>query len=226
MNIMTQRKVLVLNKLWNPVQIISLKKAIKSLFCEPGETEPKARIIGDNEWNQHRVDLDHFQTFSWEDWTALKPSDDELVIHGINRVFKIPEVILLSDYDKVPNYGMKFNRRQIFRRDNYQCQYCGCRPGSEELTIDHVTPKSVGGAGDWNNCVLACVACNSKKANRTPEQAKMPLQGWKPVGKRRGPYKPKYDLIKSDKIVFPTSWKRFISQVYWNIPLNTDEDDE
>ncbi len=100
---------------------------------------------------------------------------------------RVPEVIALTDYDRLPMAAVTFSRRNIFKRDHYTCQYCGAQPGSEELTIDHVVPRSQGGVSTWENCVLACMACNKRKADRTPEQARMRLRkkpvrpAWKPL---------------------------------------------
>ena len=81
---------------------------------------------------------------------------------------RVPEVVALAGYDRLPEAAVAFSRRNIFKRDHYTCQYCGVQPGTEELTIDHVIPRSQGGTSTWENCVLACVACNKQKADRTP----------------------------------------------------------
>jgi 5-methylcytosine-specific restriction endonuclease McrA len=71
--------------------------------------------------------------------------------------------------------GVKVSRQNVFARDRFRCGYCG-RPGAfEELTYDHVVPRARGGKTVWENVVTACRACNSKKGDRTPEQAAMPL---------------------------------------------------
>ena len=89
---------------------------------------------------------------------------------------RVPEVVALSGYDRTAGGPVTFSRRNIFKRDHYTCQYCGAQPGSEELTLDHVVPRSQGGVSSWENCVLACMACNKRKADRTPEQARMHLR--------------------------------------------------
>jgi 5-methylcytosine-specific restriction endonuclease McrA len=86
--------------------------------------------------------------------------------------------------------------------------YCGDTPGTEELTIDHILPKSMGGKTSWENCVLACVKCNSYKANRTPEQARMKF--YRPDYK---PFKPKFNLFKGDVRV--DSWQAFLGEMYF-----------
>jgi 5-methylcytosine-specific restriction endonuclease McrA len=77
---------------------------------------------------------------------------------------------------------VKFSRVNVYRRDAFACQYCGAQPGAAALTLDHVLPRARGGRTEWLNIVTACTRCNAAKADRTPEQAAMPL--------RRRPYKP------------------------------------
>ena len=75
----------------------------------------------------------------------------------------MPEVITLTGYERLPSAAVAFSRRNIYKRDHYTCQYCGVRPGTEELTIDHVVPRAQGGESRWDNCVLACLACNKAR---------------------------------------------------------------
>lgn len=149
--------VLVLNKSWNPIGTISLQEAIVKLFSEYEDGTPKAKII----------EPSSYQMVTWDDWSKLKPEATDEVIRAANISFRIPEVILLTKFEKLPQPRVHFSRRTLYKRDYYQCQYCLKRPGTEELTIDHVMPRSRGGLTSWTNCVLACVECNSRKANRT-----------------------------------------------------------
>lgn len=194
------RKVLVLNKSWNAVGVATLKRAIILLFSEYANGEPKARIIDPTT---------EFQQYTWADWAALRPKDGEDYIPAGNVIFRVPEVILLSRYEKLPLQRINFSRRTLYRRDSNTCQYCGSQPGTEELTIDHIVPKSHGGKTSWENTVLACIKCNSKKANRTPEQAGMKLQ--------RPPFKPKFNFFKGDVMI--NSWRSFVSEAYWSTEL-------
>ena len=104
---------------------------------------------------------------------AFKPREGEDCIQAVRFKLRAREVVALTDYDRLPVAHVTFSRRNIFKRDHYACQYCGAQPGSEELTIDHVVPRAQGGVSSWENCVLACMACNKRKADRTPEQARM-----------------------------------------------------
>jgi 5-methylcytosine-specific restriction endonuclease McrA len=94
-------------------------------------------------------------------------------IHTVSNRFPIPSVIRLSRFIKVPRKRIQLNRRNLLIRDDYTCQYCGRK--THPLTIDHVIPKHYGGKDTWENLVVACLPCNHKKANRTPEQAGMKL---------------------------------------------------
>lgn len=106
----------------------------------------------------------------YEDWEVSSPS----------VTFKVPSVIVLVKY-VVFRQDVKFNRANIYARDNHQCQYCGKKAGSGhklsfgDLTFDHVVPRSKGGETSWENIVTSCSTCNSKKANRTPREAGMAL---------------------------------------------------
>ena len=90
-------------------------------------------------------------------------------------------------------------------------QCCGKQPGSEELTIDHVLPRAQGGTSTWENCVLACIECNAKKADRTPDQARMPL--------RREPVRPVWKPLYGSHGMRIDSWSKFVSEAYWTVQL-------
>lgn len=204
MSAIESQRCLVLNKGWAPIGTVSLQRAIIMLFSEYENGEPKAKII----------DHETFQTFEWSDWSKLRPHADDDSIKGANIEFRVPEVILLTQYNRIPQPKVHFSRRNLFKRDRMTCQYCGCKPGSNELTIDHVVPKSHGGGSSWENCVLACVDCNSRKANRTPEQARMNL--------RKKPRQPRLSLFKWDCHKPIKSWEAFLGEAYWNVGIGDD----
>ncbi|MBF2028905.1 MAG: HNH endonuclease [Oscillatoriales cyanobacterium C42_A2020_001] len=141
-NHVLQNSVVVFSKNYLPVSRINLRRA--AVLLVTGQAEPFAL-------NGTHV------------WEIRSPS---LVLH-------IPEHIRLTAtnperYWKVP----PVNRREVFRRDNHTCQYCG---STKRLTLDHVMPRSRGGSHTWDNVVAACERCNSRKGDRTPFEAKMPL---------------------------------------------------
>jgi len=97
-------------------------------------------------------------------------------LHSERMSIESPIVIRLVNYVHVPyeRFTVPLSRRTLINRDNHTCQFCGDTTGP--LTIDHVMPKSRGGATSWENCVAACLVCNHRKANRTPEEAHMRLR--------------------------------------------------
>lgn len=100
------------------------------------------------------------------------------VIRSENFSVFCPKTIRLLNFNRV-FFGRgktKFNRNNVYRRDKYICQYCGRNPRKEELTLDHVIPKSMGGQTDWGNVVTCCYECNQKKGRKTPHQAGMRLK--------------------------------------------------
>ena len=96
------------------------------------------------------------------------------VIHSINSTFPRPSIIRLQNMVHRPHTRVRLSRREIFRRDNFTCQYCGKR--SLDLTIDHVVPRHLGGKHTWGNVVTACAACNHRKGGRQPAEANMNLR--------------------------------------------------
>jgi 5-methylcytosine-specific restriction endonuclease McrA len=190
-----KRPALVLNRNWQPVRIASVARAMVLVWNDV------ARV----------VDPADFQLYSWSDWSRLAPVDGEPFIQAVRFRLRVPEVIALSQYDRVPTSIVAFSRRNLFKRDHYTCQYCGNQPGSEDLTIDHVLPRSQGGLTSWENCVLACVDCNKRKANRSPQQAGLKM--------RKRPIRPLWRPLYAMEDVPIASWNRFISEAYWNVEL-------
>ena len=94
-------------------------------------------------------------------------------IHTIHAAFPRPSVIRLQKMINRPRQQLKLTRREVFRRDNHTCQYCGKHTG--DLTIDHVIPRHMGGQHVWKNVVAACPACNHRKGGRLLEEANMRL---------------------------------------------------
>jgi 5-methylcytosine-specific restriction endonuclease McrA len=190
-----QRPTLVLNRSWQPVNVATVARALVLVWSD------SARV----------VDPDDYQLYDWDDWAQLEPKDDEPFIQCVSQQICVPEVITLTQFNRLPTTTVAFSRRNLFKRDKFTCQYCGIRPKHDELTIDHVVPRSHGGGSTWENCVLACIRCNHRKADRTPKQAglkigKVPIRpNWSPAYSR---YEARYE-----------SWTKFISDAYWNAEL-------
>jgi 5-methylcytosine-specific restriction endonuclease McrA len=134
-------------------------------------------------------------------------------VRTVNSEIQVPRVIRLVGYEKLPKQTVKFNRRNIFARDNNQCQYCGKKFPTSELSLDHVLPRSQGGQTTWENIVCACVSCNVRKGGRTPREASMALV--------RKPEKPKRSPMLNLKLTNSKyqSWKTFLENAYWSVEL-------
>ncbi len=197
--------VLVLNRYYMAVHVVNVRRAI-GLLCRE-----LAEVIHFEEGQYANYDFD-----SWREISELKavltaPHDDW--IQAVNFQLLVPRVIRLLSFDRVPQSTVRFNRRNIFARDNNRCQYCAQFFPTSELSLDHVIPKSRGGQTAWENIVCACVACNVRKGGRTPQEARMKL--FKP------PVKPKKSPLLAIKMGNPKyeSWKTFLDTAYWTVDL-------
>ena len=94
-------------------------------------------------------------------------------VRSVTRSVEEPSIVRLELYARVPYRQVMLNRKNVIKRDNGVCQYCGTTHGN--MTVDHVIPTVRGGADSWDNLVCACERCNNKKGNRTPDEAGMPL---------------------------------------------------
>ena len=193
---MLSQPALVLNKSWVAITTTTVKRALTMVYG--GE----ARV----------VEPESYSTFDFNSWSELGVARDHEFIQTVSFRIRIPEVILLTYYNGMPQMEVVFTRRNLYRRDKYTCQYCGCKPGSEELTIDHILPRSRGGKSTWENCVLACVKCNHKKSNMTPAESHMHLLN--------DPIEPSWNpTIKIGLGRRKVAWAKFLSERYWNIAL-------
>ncbi len=121
-------------------------------------------------------------------------------IRSVSAEHPMPAVVRLRRFSR-HDRRVKFSRANVYRRDDYACQYCGVRPGAEALTLDHVVPRARGGRTEWTNIVACCAACNARKADRTPEQARMVL--------RSAPVRPAR-LPVTDCDVAHESWRGYL----------------
>lgn len=121
------------------------------------------------------VATDTLAIYRFEEWIRLCDPPTSHFVRSPSIRIPVPEVVLLRGYDRIPCHEAPFTRRNLFLRDDFTCQYCGKRCSSDRLSIDHVTPRSRGGATNWENCVLACVSCNARKADRSPKDVGLRL---------------------------------------------------
>ncbi len=196
---MLDRPVLVLNKRWEAIQTASVREAIGLV------AKGSAFVIDPTTYERHDL-------MSWNDASKAAAVVGKLVVRSQHLALVAPEVVVLNDYEGRGERSVVFSRKNIFKRDRYACQYCGTQPGPEELTIDHVFPKSRGGLSTWENCLLACVECNKIKANRTPAEAGMPP--------RKTPKKPTWTtLYQISPRLRRESWEQFLGRAYWEVEL-------
>ena len=198
--------VLVLNKLFMAVHIISVRRAF-CLLCKD-----LAEVVN--------LEDGQFATYDFATWREVSEyrsrhfrQEDDDWVRTVNSEIQVPRVIRLLTYERLPKHTVKFNRRNIFARDNNQCQYCGKKFPTAELSLDHVVPRSQGGLNTWENIVCACVSCNVRKGGRTPQEA-----GLKMI---RKPARPKRSPLLTIKLGNPkyASWKTFIDNAYWSVDL-------
>lgn len=197
--------VLLLNRLYMAVRVISAKRAMTLLYRQHGE------VVS--------VENGQYVTYDFADWVEVSQAKAEFEperhdwIRTVRFQIAVPKIVRLLGYDRLPRQEVKLNRRNLFARDHNTCQYCGRRFSPSELSVDHVLPRSQGGGTNWENVVCACVRCNVKKGGRTPIQAGMHLIT-KPKRPRRSPVL----TIKLSDSKY-ASWKQFLDFAYWNVEL-------
>lgn len=187
---------LVLNRSWAAIATTSVREALSMLFTGTAKA----------------IRPDTYEVHAFDSWAALAVEQGEPCVRTVALHIKVPEVIVLTGYNGMPNPRPAFSRRNLYRRDANTCQYCGRRPGTAELTIDHVIPRSRGGVSSWTNCVLACVSCNGRKGSRLISEARMRLL--------HPPAEPSWTPIMEVPVArVRQSWKRFVSDRYWDSTL-------
>jgi 5-methylcytosine-specific restriction endonuclease McrA len=161
----TSYQTLVLNRLWQAVNVVGIERAFSLLSLDHAQVifaeDGSFRMFDSEAWFSYCKDL--------EDCPGAR------VIHTVNQKVLVPSVLILRSYDRMLMQEMKFNRQNLLERDEYKCQYCGQSRPVKELNMDHVIPRDRGGGTSWENVVISCIRCNSKKSNRLPKEAGMRL---------------------------------------------------
>jgi 5-methylcytosine-specific restriction endonuclease McrA len=204
MSMYLNQPVLVLNRLWQAVNVCSAKRALILLFQGHAHV-----VLGDNDGA--------FQTFNfnqWQDFSIQQPHSES--IRSVSFKIRVPRVILLVVFDRFPKKEVKFTRHNIFERDQNTCQYCGSAFDRKDLNLDHVIPRDRGGPTTWENIVCSCISCNTRKANRTPQEAGLHLI--------RKPKRPKWRPFIQVNLGLHChdSWKHFIDLAYWNVEIGEE----
>lgn len=197
--------VLVLNRLYMAVRVVTVRRAFSLLLRNLAE------VVSVEQAGYLSYDI-----HSWIELSQLKAQyerENNDFVKTVRFEIAVPRIVRLLSYDRLPRQDVKLNRRNIYARDHSTCQYCGKKFPTQELSLDHVVPRSLGGKTTWDNLVCSCVYCNAKKGGRTPHQAHMHLHKL-PVKPKRNPV---INLrLGSDKY---SSWKHFLDHAYWSVEL-------
>lgn len=197
------RRTLLLSQAYEPIQAISLKKALTLI------SKGRVEVLEEYDWNLLPAPA-QFEAEQVTDHGGVKQ-----IIKRTLVVFKAPAVVRLLRSFRRPKRRVKFSRLNVFARDNYTCQYCAAPMKIAELTWDHVVPRSRGGLTTWENLVTACYECNTvKKRGRTPDEAGMRLLS--------KPHQPKWEpalVIEVSRKSVPDAWRDYL---YWTSELEND----
>ena len=161
----TSYQTLVLNRLWQAVNVIGVERAFSLLALDHAQViyaeDGSFRVFDAASWFEHSKDVESIP--------------GARVVRTVNQSVIVPSVLLLKGFDRILLQEMKFNRQNLLERDDYRCQYCGKNLPTKELNMDHVIPRDRGGGTSWENVVISCIRCNSRKSNRLPKEAGMRL---------------------------------------------------
>lgn len=188
--------VLVLNRFYMATRVVNVRRAMTLLYRDCAE------VIAHEDGQYISYDFE-----SWCELSQLTSADKqpgEEYLQAVGFELQVPRIVRLTRFDKMVTQTVRFNRRNLFMRDEYTCQYCGKTESTNKLSLDHVVPRSHGGPTTWENIVCCCLRCNSRKGGRTPKQAKMRLM--------RQPAKPRVNPVITRSVEDPkyASWKTFL----------------
>jgi 5-methylcytosine-specific restriction endonuclease McrA len=157
---MLNSSVLVLNRSYLPIHVTTARRAFSLIY------QGSALAVNGN-----------YETFDFDAWRR-QPWEQVVAHESVGTpsgAIRLPRVIVLIAFDRVPKRHVRYSRLNIFARDKFTCQYCGDRPHRSKLNLDHVIPRALGGRTTWENVVCSCVECNRRKGGRTPAQARLRL---------------------------------------------------
>ncbi len=191
-----ETNVLVLNRFYMAIRVVNVRRAFTLLYRDCAE-------VIDQESGQ-------YVSYDFESWcelsqlTSMDKQPGEEFIQAVGFELQVPRIARLTRFDKMPMQTVRFNRKNLFARDEHTCQYCGKHESSQKLSLDHVVPRSHGGPTTWENIVCCCLRCNSRKGGRTPKQARMQL--------RTAPVKPRVSPLLVQSVEDPRykCWKTFL----------------
>lgn len=183
-------QVLVVNRFLQAVHLTTARRAFVLMWSDI------ARAL-DASWISH----------DFESWSAERPREGDASIGTSRGPLRIPRVIQLVEFDRMPRSSVRLTRRNIYLRDGHRCQYCARQLPLRDLNLDHVMPRSRGGPMSWENLVCSCKVCNLRKGGRTPVEAGMNLL--------RRPVRPRWSPVLA--LAFapgrPPEWDPFLSSL-------------
>jgi len=192
MSHLNRTTVLVLNRNWQAIHVKSPAEALSMMYTD---NATGLDILGE----------DNMVPYRWKDWINLTKDETSEYVSTVRGEIKIPKVIVLCKFDRVPLKRPKFSLGAVWNRDEGICQYTGKKLSKNEGNVDHIMPRSRGGKTTWDNCVLTHKEVNAKKADRTPEEA-----GLKLIKKPLAPkYMPSSHYIKNKHNI--KEWELFLS---------------
>lgn len=178
------KPVLILNKVFQPIQLATAKRAFVLLYGG----------------SAHAID-ESGEEYDFDLWRTLPIRQEDDALPVIAGALRVPRVLHLHRYDRTPRLSVRLTRRNLMFRDAHQCQYCGKKPAIRDLNIDHVMPRSRGGADSWENLVTACRVCNLRKGWKTPEEANMRLA--------RRPFRPRWSMTAQILLASQTKYREW-----------------
>jgi 5-methylcytosine-specific restriction endonuclease McrA len=162
MSHLRKETVLVLNRSWQAIHTKSPMEAFTMMYQDSATA---LDIRG----------VDVMVPLRWKDWVNLPYDENANYIKTINGEIKIPTVIVLCEFNRVPMKRPKFTSNNLWERDQGICQYTNKKLSRSEANIDHVVPRTKGGKTNWTNCVICHKEVNARKGPRTPEEAGLKL---------------------------------------------------
>lgn len=190
MDALFRSRVLVLNRSWAAVGVAGVRRALTLVYLRTARA----------------VDPENYSTYDFNGWIAAgRDGRNGRRVRAPGFEIPVPEVIVLSSFNRQPDKEIVFSRRSIFERDGNYCQYCGKTFERRRLTLDHVRPRRLGGKSTWENVVVACRRCNTRKGGRLPDEVGMRLI--------RKPFRPAWATRVGLAVGSspPPAWRRFLS---------------
>ncbi len=188
--------VLVLNRAYAAIHVINVRRAFALVYRDLAE------VIDIEDGRYANYDFESWLVIS--DMRSLDDRQYDDWVRSVHFQVQVPRIVRLLQFDRMPRQTLRFNRRNLFARDGNRCQYCGQHAPPQQLSMDHVLPRSRGGPTDWENIVCCCLKCNTSKGGRTPKEARMRLL--------KKPTKPRFNPLLAQKLQNPKyqSWRVFL----------------